>query len=94
MVLFELNYTERRSQITAGLIRSLLRQLVQVLSEILTEVSDLYESHSKGKIPLSVPESRHALMTVARMYDQGFIVVDALDECEEIDNTGVALQWS
>ena len=70
-----LSYTERRSQTTPNLMRSLLRQLVQGLSELPEEISDLYKSHGEGEIPLSIIESRQALIAVARLYDQGFIEI-------------------
>jgi hypothetical protein len=81
------NYTERRSQTVASLLRSLLRQLAQSLPEIPSEVQSLHNLYKDKDTPPSITEIRLALMGVARMYDCGYIVVDALDECEESDGT-------
>lgn len=77
------NYTERGSQNTVSLISSLLRQLVKNLTDIPSEISDLFDTHSRGIMPLIMAEIKQALLAVAKPYDQAFIVVDALDECEE-----------
>lgn len=80
---FYFKYAERGSVTTATLLSSLLRQLVQGLPTVPEAITVLYDSHQGTS--LSVVESKNALYEVAKLYDHGFIVVDALDECSNID---------
>lgn len=81
------NYTERKSQSTLKLTSSLLRQLAQGLGDIPRNIQDLYEAHSSGQVPLRLSEVKQALMSIVTAYDRVFLVVDALDECDDTNGT-------
>ncbi|PKS10137.1 hypothetical protein jhhlp_001887 [Lomentospora prolificans] len=66
-----------------NLVSSLLKQLCELLSSVPAVVQDLYKRHTSVRTRPTVDELLDALAIVATSYTKVFIVVDALDECQE-----------
>jgi Cdc6-like AAA superfamily ATPase len=79
------SYKRREEQKDVDLLSALLKQLVQEQSLIPKPVKELYDYHSKRKTRPSFDEVSKSLCSIIESYSQVFIVVDALDECN--DNT-------
>ena len=82
------NYKEQKTQTIRHLIASLLRQYCERNSAIPDEVEKLYHSHNRSGTRPSLSEFYQALLAVIRRFSKVFIVVDALDECNESNGTG------
>ncbi|KAJ4161615.1 uncharacterized protein LMH87_007645 [Akanthomyces muscarius] len=79
------SFQRQSEQKTDNLLASLLRQLAQALPSLPGSVKSLYKSHNNKRTRPSFHEISNTLQTVATMYSRVFIVVDALDECQESD---------
>lgn len=78
------SYQQRIDQTAENLVASLLKQLVQEKATISDSIKSLYKAHhSKGTRP-KCAELAHALRLEIHNYRRTFIVVDALDECPEV----------
>ncbi|TKA81417.1 hypothetical protein B0A49_00656 [Cryomyces minteri] len=69
------------------LVAALLRQLVQQLPALPEAVNDLYMRHHQRRTLPTRHELSEVLRSVASGFSQVFLVVDALDECWEENNT-------
>ncbi|KAJ2966928.1 hypothetical protein NQ176_g9914 [Zarea fungicola] len=85
------NFQRQNEQQTENLLASLLQQLAQALSSLPGSVKSLHERHNKKRTRPSFHEISKTLQTVAIMYSRVFIVVDALDECQESDGSRTKL---
>ncbi|KIN03428.1 hypothetical protein OIDMADRAFT_51391 [Oidiodendron maius Zn] len=75
------DYAQGESQNTTSNMCSLLRQLVEGLPTFPQEIFRLYMSHKEGKRLLGPSDCLLAIAALSRMYNQVFVVVDAIDEC-------------
>ena len=66
---------------------ALLQQLVQQHSVISDEVHELYKSHITKRTRPSLAEFSKLLQSEINGYSKVFVIVDALDECNEKDMT-------
>ena len=74
------NFKRRDEQNVEDLFASLLKQLAQERPSLPDIVRELYNQHKRTRP--SFDDISRALQSVAAMYSQVFIVVDALDECQ------------
>ena len=81
------NYKSQADQGIYDLLSALLKQLVQSRPNIAIPVTNLYEHHSKRKIRPSLNDIFECLLAVCAAYAKVYVVVDALDECEEQNGT-------
>jgi hypothetical protein len=81
------SYTEQENQTAANLIASLLRQLVQRSSVISDEIMKLYDCHIMNGTRPTLGEWSTLLESDVRLRSKVFIVIDALDECSDSDDT-------
>ena len=81
------NYKEKNDQIPVNLIASLLKQLVQTQAVIPSKLRSLYEQHSCRKTRPTLIECSELLRVELAAYSKAFIIIDALDECEETNGT-------
>ena len=79
------NYKAQADQSAPSLFAALLKQLVQSQPDIAAPVTHLYNHHSRQKSRPSLKEIFEALQSVCSNYGVVYIVVDALDECADID---------
>ncbi len=72
-------------QTPENLIASLLRQFAQRLPSLPEEIRDMYKQHTKEKTRPSLAEYLRLLHMVVQMFSQAYLLVDAIDECNEED---------
>ncbi|KAL7912200.1 hypothetical protein GGI35DRAFT_492155 [Trichoderma velutinum] len=78
---------EWQDQVIERLLASLLKQLCRRQNSLLSFIRDFYEQHiDKGTRP-SLEEIQAVLHSVTEDYSTVFIVVDALDECQNLDGS-------
>lgn len=78
------NYEEKKSQTTENLLGSLIAQLVQWRKMQVEELDEIFKQKShKERTRLSRTEYSELLSTMARRFRKIFVVIDALDECDE-----------
>jgi len=80
------NYKATTDQNTTSLLAAILKQLVQARPAIAEPVTRLYNHHANRTRP-SLEETLSALQSVLTNYSSVYVVVDALDECQEKDGT-------
>ncbi|KAK2792389.1 hypothetical protein FQN52_003324 [Onygenales sp. PD_12] len=69
----------------ADFLASLLKQLVQQRQVVPKALGDLHQTHSRRDTRPSLKELSEALFSVIIEYSKVFIVIDALDECSNIE---------
>lgn len=79
------NYRQQYEQRAENLLINLLKQLSQGRSSLPDSVKHLYDRHKAKRTRPSFEEISYALLSVATLYSQIFIAVDALDECQASD---------
>jgi hypothetical protein len=79
------NFRRQGEQKVDDLLASLLKELAQYQLSLSGIVRDLYDRHKDKRTRPSFDDISRALQSVASMYSRVFIVVDALDECQESD---------
>lgn len=77
------NFRQHHEQKPTDLILSLLKQLTQEQPSIAESVKDLYDNHYLKRTRPSHEEIVRTLQTVITSYSRIFIIIDALDECED-----------
>ena len=77
------NFRQQETQKAEDLLASLLKQLSQKWSSLPDCVKALHDRHQTERTRPLTDEITKTLHSVAAMYSQVFIVVDALDECKE-----------
>lgn len=77
------NYKRKDEQTVENLLSSLLKQLAQNQPFIPQSLKELYDRHTKGTKP-SYDEISNALESVALQSLRVYIIVDALDECQDL----------
>ena len=75
-----------------NLLGSLLQQLTQRRSDISDNIRTLYNSHIRRNTRPSISEYSNLLQTEVRSLSKVFIVIDALDECNEIESRHALLR--
>lgn len=80
------NFQRKEDQKARNMLLSLLRQLAQSPSHLTDDVRSLYERHKSQKTMPSTDEIARALQSIiTQKNSRVFVVVDALDECQEAD---------
>lgn len=80
------DYKSQEKQRALDLLLAVLKQFVSGLSTIPEALKALYEKHERGKSkPHSLGELKKVIECVAGCYDTVYIVIDALDECSDIN---------
>jgi Cdc6-like AAA superfamily ATPase len=77
------NYRRQLEQTPADLLLSLLKQLVQEQPSLPEKVKTLYDCHKDKRTRPSFDEISKVLHSIVADYSRAFILVDALDECQE-----------
>ncbi|EGN97177.1 hypothetical protein SERLA73DRAFT_10382, partial [Serpula lacrymans var. lacrymans S7.3] len=81
------NYKEHSGQTACNLVASLLKQLVQDFPLAFGRISEEFKRHREQDFRPTLSEIRDALINEIKQYSQVFIIVDALDEISEDDDT-------
>jgi hypothetical protein len=80
---FYFDYRDQDRQTPTSLLLSLLKQIVVTLLEIPKFVVDSYERAHGGSESLPLRELENMIFDIASGVRQIFLIIDALDECEE-----------
>jgi Cdc6-like AAA superfamily ATPase len=81
------NFRRQDDQTVEKLLANLLKQLAQRQSSLPESVHDLHENYKKtGTLP-SLRQISAALHSTAAAYKRVFIIIDALDECQDLART-------
>ncbi|KAJ4860563.1 ankyrin repeats (3 copies) domain-containing protein [Trichoderma breve] len=78
------NFRQQDEQTAEKLLTSLLKQLAQGQSPLPKTVKDLYDKYEKSRTRPSLYEITVTLHSIAAAYSRTFIVIDALDECQDL----------
>ena len=81
------SYKEQTDQNVTNLIASLLQQLIQRHSVVPNKVRSFYEQHISKRTRPTFAECCELLRSELTGCSRAFIIVDALDECNEINGT-------
>ncbi|KAJ4257904.1 hypothetical protein NW757_003532 [Fusarium falciforme] len=77
------DFRRRNEQTVEHFASSLLKQLAEKRPALPDAVRQLHERHKKQRTKPSLNELVESLHSVAQLFDRVFVVVDALDECQE-----------
>lgn len=77
------NAQRQVEQTLTNLVESLLKQLAEGQTSMPVVVKDLFERHQKQRTRPQLNDYLRALKSVVAMFSKVFIVLDALDECQE-----------
>ena len=80
-------YAERGDQTADQLLCSVIQQLVRAQNFILGDIRELYHKHHRSNIRPDLAEISKTLESVASLFSRVYIVVDALDECNNSNKT-------
>ncbi len=81
------SYQRQQEQTLANLISSMLCQLLQERPDLPYAFQCLHQRHVKKNTRPSVEELWTLLHSVTKTYSKVYIVIDALDECTNVDQT-------
>jgi ankyrin repeat protein len=79
------SYKETERENVRNLISSILQQLLSQRSTDAFEILDVYQKHIKSKTRPTLREFSDLLQIAIRRFSRTYVVVDALDECTDID---------
>jgi Cdc6-like AAA superfamily ATPase len=79
------NFRQQKEQKLDNLLLSLLKQLVQELGLIPGSVRSLYNLHNRKGTRPKFEEVSKVLQLTVPLYSHVFIIVDAMDECDDIE---------
>ena len=80
---FYFDFNDVQKQDPERMVRSLVVQLSTQADDIPSSLDRLYSSHDDGKRPPALEELLKVLCAVIQQYGQVYIVLDALDECNQ-----------
>lgn len=89
---FYFDYREQDRQTPMSFLSSILRQIVEKITDIPSCVGDRYDKAggSGGSLPLH--ELEKMILDIASSISQAYLIVDALDECDELVHRRPILQ--
>ena len=79
------DYRDQAQQTTQNIYGAILKQLLRALPNIPEELTEILLRSHREKNPLELAQLRDALRITSRFFDQIYICLDALDECEHVD---------
>ena len=79
---FYCDYRDMESHTTANIIASLLKQLCSSLEVLPQSVSRLYSESDMGQNTPKVEELRKVFLDVCRIFQDVYVIIDAVDECD------------
>ncbi|KAH8802621.1 hypothetical protein F5884DRAFT_846723 [Xylogone sp. PMI_703] len=84
-------YAERNDQTLDQLLGSIIQQLLLWKGSVPKEVLELYDSHNRSNTRPGLEELSKHLGSIISHFSKVYIVVDALDECDDINGTRTSL---
>jgi Cdc6-like AAA superfamily ATPase len=77
------NFRRNQEQKAIDVFASLLKQLSQGLASLPQTLRKLYETHQSRRTRPSLEEVSQTLQSVVSEYSKAFIIIDAVDECQD-----------
>lgn len=87
---FDFNDSEKRSQ--KNMIRTSIKQLSQQLPYTSAPLESLFSSCTNGNRQPTVSDLQNTLVKMIEEFDQVFLILDALDECNDLDKLMESIQ--
>ncbi|KAH0555888.1 hypothetical protein GP486_006166 [Trichoglossum hirsutum] len=84
-------YAERGSQTIEQLLGSVIQQLLLQQNDIPENIRELYDSHKRSNTRPDLAELSRHLGSIVSLFSRVYIVVDAIDECDESNKTRCSL---
>jgi ankyrin repeat protein len=81
------NYKAQKEQDASSMLAAIVKQLVQGRPSIAEPVARLHEQHADQGTKPSLREIFGALQEVVTKYSTVYVIIDALDECQDNDGT-------
>jgi hypothetical protein len=85
------SYAEKMDQTIEELVGSLIQQLLLRQHVIPKDVLEFYNSHKRYNTPPDYAELSEHLRSLVSLFSKVYIIVDALDECDEGNKTRSSL---
>ena len=79
------DYRDQTQQTTQNIYGTILKQLLRALPSIPEELTEILLKSHREKIPPELGQLRDILRITSKFFDQIYICLDALDECEHVD---------
>lgn len=89
---FYFDFNDTQKQTVNGLLRSMIIQLCVGLDTLPSAVSDLYRQFQNGQKQPESLQLLEVLLSILKMSDVTFLLIDALDECAEVDELCEAIK--
>ncbi|OAX83311.1 hypothetical protein ACJ72_02329 [Emergomyces africanus] len=83
---FYFDFSDPDKRTPDGMVRSLVKQFSHQYRSLPQTLVSLYKTSSKRNHEPDISELRMALRDIIELFDESFIVLDALDECSEISH--------
>jgi Cdc6-like AAA superfamily ATPase len=80
------NFRRQDEQKIEDFLASLLKQLAKSQPSLPSIVKDLYSRHETKRTRPSLKELSDTLQIVTKSFSRVFVIIDALDECQEVSN--------
>jgi hypothetical protein len=87
---FYFDFNDEMAQSVDNLIRSLIMQFSHQGKHAEAILKDLYTTHGRGMRPAARESLNEALQCILESFDEAYVIIDALDECTELDTL---LSW-
>jgi hypothetical protein len=81
------DYGQQSEQNLFSILKSILKQLVLKLSFVPADLNMLYRSCQNDHSQPQHDQFAELLVTIANSYSRVYLVIDALDECSDVDRT-------
>jgi NACHT domain len=79
------NFNRRKEQTPDHLLASILKQLLEGLQPMPDSAKQLYELHNRHRTRPTLEEVSNVLHSISKEFTRMFIIIDALDECQDHD---------
>jgi ankyrin repeat domain-containing protein 50 len=80
---FYFDYQDQDHQTTSSILSSILRQIVATMPKIPKRMTDAYEKLSSSGVSLPLHEPEKLMFDITGNIERTYIIIDALDECDE-----------
>jgi len=88
------DYADRDNQTAENILASLVKQLTLRKPSMLAYIQRLYEECDRGKIRPDITKLTEALRNLCTGYKRIYVVIDALDECDEKSRKSLLAQFN
>ena len=87
------DYRDQASQSAYDIVASLMRQLAEYTTNLPDQVTDLYEKFGNQGRSTQLRDLEEAFLSTSADFRQVFVIIDALDECNDGNNRRTLLKF-